>query len=96
MNKKNITCPISISKNNLSSALLALLEKSLNCPTYNDKNAVSRIIIRKVTIQYTLKKNFYPGSHSFNSISQYFIYILINKLPHTDHLVISFSNQSAT
>jgi hypothetical protein len=62
MNNKNFTCPISISKNNLSSALFALLETSLNCPTYNDKNTVSQIMIRKVTIQYTLQKNFYSGS----------------------------------
>jgi hypothetical protein len=80
MNKKNITCPISISKNNLSSALLALLEKSLNCPTYKDKNAVSRIMIRKVTIQYTLKKHFYPGSHSFFYILFYKVYHEIYQL----------------
>jgi hypothetical protein len=76
MNKKNITCPISISKNNLSSALWALLEKSLNCPTYNDKNVVSRIMIRKVTIQYTLKKK------TFTLALIHFFYILFYKVYH--------------
>ena len=32
--KDDITCPTSTSRNNFSSALFALLETSLNCPTY--------------------------------------------------------------
>lgn len=56
MNKKNITCPISISKNNFISVLFPLLEASLNRPTYNGKSTTAQILIRKIIIKHTLQR----------------------------------------
>jgi len=45
LNNKTVTSPISISKNNLSSAICNLFVISLNCPTYKATDFGNELVI---------------------------------------------------